>query len=183
MVTADRRYYPFTEINPYLPWYQQLKIKLFGESVSESLERFKVRQVADRIYDSLQVSKGKFRNVSGLTPVTTPIFTPTPNNWIGNLGINTPTIGSGLNTPTKSLNFFDYINDTNTQNRLNSLTPTPTTIPTLSDENLKNIGGGASDWLQSKNVTPKASTSKLPIKSQIGGIDTHENKFNVLSND
>jgi len=32
-VTADRQYFPFTTKNPYLPWYQQLKLDLFGESV------------------------------------------------------------------------------------------------------------------------------------------------------
>jgi len=160
MVTADRRYYPFTELNPILPWYKQLKIQLFGESVSESLERFKARQVADKIYDSLQVSKGKFRDVTGLTPVTTPIYTPTPTNWIGNLGIKTPTIGTGVNTPSTGLNFYDSLAYQNLHNTINNLTPTPNNIPNLSQENLISIGGNAVDW-NSNTPTPHTSTSSI----------------------
>jgi hypothetical protein len=160
MVTADRRFYPFTETNPFLPWYKQLKINLLGESVSESLERFKDRTIAERIYNSLQVSKGKFTDVTAVTP----LLTPTPNNWIGSVGINTPTIGSGINTPAIGFNFFDNINSENLQNRLNSLTPTPNNIPTLSDANLNDIGGGATDWINQDNVNKTASTSKVKIE-------------------
>jgi len=173
MVTADRRYYPFTEINPILPWYKQLKIQLFGESASESLERFQARQVADRIYDSIQISKGKFKDVAGLTPVTTPIYTPTPTNWIGNLGIKTPTIGTGTNTPNVGFNLYDQISNENLQNKLNSLTPTPKNIPTLSNENLDTIGGNSSDW---NNKTPIASTSKNSYADTVSGIPVYENK-------
>jgi len=100
MVTADRRYYPFTENNPFLPWYKKLKLQLIGESVTESLERFKDRTIAERIYNSLQVSKGKYTDVTAATPLLT------PNNWIGSVGINTPTIGSGINTP---MNLIKYV--------------------------------------------------------------------------
>jgi len=180
MVTADRRYYPFTEINPILPWYKQLKVQLFGESVSESLERFKYRQVADRIYDSLQVSKGKFRDVAGLTPVTTPIYTPTPSNWIGNLGIKTPTIGTGVNTPTLSFNIFDSIHSENVQNTLNSLTPTPNNIPTLSNDNVTSIEGNAADW---NSNTPIASTSTSTYNTYadaVAGIKVEDNTNDVM---
>jgi len=189
MVTADRRYYPFTEVNPILPWYKQLKTQLFGESVSESLERFKDRQIADRIYDSLQVSKGKFKDVVGLTPVTTPIYTPTPNDWIGKIGVNTPTIGSGLKTPfIEGFNFYDHIKDTNLINKLNSLTPTPTEMPTISHTNLEDIGGSATDW---NNKTPIASTSKTPTtyntyadavkNNPVADIEVHDKYYDVLS--
>jgi hypothetical protein len=119
METADRRYYPFTEINPLLPWYQQLKIQLLGESVSDSLQRFKARTFAERVYNSLQVSKGKFTTVEGLTPAIT------PSNWIGSVGL-------GVNTPTSGFNIVDTVHNVNVANQLNSITPTPRTVPDIS---------------------------------------------------
>jgi hypothetical protein len=77
-VTANFRLYPFTEINPYLPWYKQLKVSMIGESISESLQRFKDREMCDHLYNSLKVSRGKFTSVVGITPATTATSTPTP---------------------------------------------------------------------------------------------------------
>jgi hypothetical protein len=127
METADRTLYPFTAVNPYLPWYQQLKIQLFGESISESLQRFKARTYAERIYNSLQVSKGKFTAVEGLTPVIT------PSNWIGSVGV-------GVNTPTTGFNLVDTIHSVNVETKLNSLTPTPRTVPTINPKVYQEIG-------------------------------------------
>jgi hypothetical protein len=172
MVRADRRFYPFTETNPFLPWYKQLKINLLGESVSESLTRFKDRTIAERIYNSLQVSKGKFTDVTAVTP----LLTPTPNNWIGSVGINTPTIGTGTFAPSIGFNFFDHINSENLQNRLNSLTPTPNNNPTLSDANLNDIGGSAKDWINQENANKIASSSKVKLDD----IPATPNKFDVL---
>jgi hypothetical protein len=174
MVTADRRFYPFTEINPYLPWYKQLKTHLIGESVSESLERFKDRTIAERVYNSLQVSKGKFTDVTAATP----LLTPTPNNWIGSVGIKTPTIGSGMTTPNLGFNIFDQISSETIQNRLNSLTPTPNNVPSLSDDNLMQIGGRAADWITNNDPSKIASSSTIPSHQNL--IPVHNNPFDLL---
>jgi hypothetical protein len=85
-VTANRNYYPFTEVNPFLPWYKKLKVVVFGESTFDALQRLKDKTYADRIYESITISKGKYKMVEGLTPADTPIQSVTPNAW-GNVGV------------------------------------------------------------------------------------------------
>lgn len=39
LVTQDKRFYPFTKINPIAPWHQRLKMLLIGENVVEYQQR------------------------------------------------------------------------------------------------------------------------------------------------
>lgn len=45
-IHADRRYYPFTEINPYDRWYRRLSTQLFGESPTDLFRRMRLRENA-----------------------------------------------------------------------------------------------------------------------------------------
>ena len=147
MSTADRRFYPFTEVNPILPWYKQLKTQLLGESMSESLQRFKDRAYAERIYNSLQVSRGEFTNVAGLTPN------------IGGLGIGTNSPLSALNSPIPGFNFVEAVHTVNIENKFNSIPSTPITIhKPIPGEFLETVGGNLDQW---------SSHEKAP----------HDNKF------
>ena len=65
-VSADRRYYPFTEVNPFLPWYKKLKVAVFGEGTFDALQRLKDKTYADRVYESITISKGKYKMVEGV---------------------------------------------------------------------------------------------------------------------
>lgn len=180
METADRSLYPFTEINPYSSYFNKLKTSLFGESISESLQRFKDRAYAERIYSSLQVSKGKFRAVDGLTPVTSPGGYLTPSPWIGNLGI-------GVSTP--SYSFSDAIHNSNIENLFNSLTPTPKTIPislpNVSAPGLPEFVGGNSSWsIHEKDTSVNAEefmkSWKNPVKPTPGQIvSTSSSKLTI----
>jgi len=66
--TAYFKLYPFTEYNPNVPWYNKLKYAVWGESALESLERFKHKFLADRVYNSLKVTNNVFSDVAGMTP-------------------------------------------------------------------------------------------------------------------
>jgi len=170
MVTADRRYYPFTENNPFLPWYSKIKIHFLGESMSESLQRFKDREIAERIYSSLQVSKGKFTSVEGLSP----------NLWAGGVA----SVGLGVNTPITSFNYADAIHAINVENKFNTLSPTPKAIPILPE-----FEGGNSSWkVHEKDLTISAekfmhewkSNTASSSKTMLEDIPAHFNKYSVL---
>jgi len=124
METADRRYYPFTKLNPYLPWIDQLRINLFGESVFESMERFKAREYADRVANSLSVSKGKFKEIVG----------GTPNIWVETAA------ATNFNTPIPRGVWIDQLQ---TYSKLKSIPSTPTIIPTslpVTENILQDVG-------------------------------------------
>lgn len=100
---SDRRYYPFTEVNPYSPWYSKFKIAVFGESSAENLERNNVLHMLNKEVNDL-LSKG--RGATG-------------PEIAANVGI-------GTNIPTASTSFVETLN---TANKLNSAPPTPIEIP------------------------------------------------------
>lgn len=107
----DRRYYPFTEVNPYNSWYNRLRIYLMGESVAEHSERLAIRSLA---YDTM----------IGFSRVVT-------NSPIPPSGAVTPsivTVGLGVNIPT-GLGFIDTVHATNVWNKLSSLPTTPVLTP------------------------------------------------------
>jgi hypothetical protein len=79
-------------VNGYEPWYKQLKTAMFGESVADSIKRTDDRNFAERIYNSLAVSKGKFKVVGGITPAATPLPTITVETTNLGLGVKTPSL-------------------------------------------------------------------------------------------
>jgi hypothetical protein len=63
---ADRRFYPFTDKNPFDSFSHKMKILFLGESASESFERFRIRHHAERVYNSLSVNTSKYPDMSPL---------------------------------------------------------------------------------------------------------------------
>lgn len=128
METAERTLYPFTTLNPYLPWYEQLKINLFGESVFENLKRFKDMEYADRVANNLSVSKGKFIDVKGATP----------NIWAESAA------STNFATPVPQITWIDTLHTYNLQNKLKSIPTTPTMNPAtlpISESILSDVSG------------------------------------------
>jgi len=78
-VTQNRNYYPFTTYNPYAPWYTNLRIRLFGETGFESMQRFKDHEFADRVYNSLAVGKDGTKVLGATTPIAASMGIGTPN--------------------------------------------------------------------------------------------------------
>jgi len=175
METADRTLYPFTTINPYLPWYEQLKINLFGESVFENLKRFKDMEYADRIVKMLEVSKGQYLEVKGATP----------NIW--------SQATSNYSTPIPRTSFIDTIHTYNIHNQLKSIPTTPTILP-VAENILSDVGewkihekaqftGDTDNWLRTWKGAKAASTSVIPsTETEIVSMAT-PNKFSVLEID
>jgi hypothetical protein len=78
-VTQNRNYYPFTTYNPYAPWYTNLRLRFFGETAFESMQRFKDHEFADRVYNSLAVGKDGTKVLGGTTPIAASMGIGTPN--------------------------------------------------------------------------------------------------------
>jgi len=155
METANRKLYPFTTVNPYLPWYEQLKIYLVGESVIENLKRFKAMEYADRVVKRLEVSKGKYPDLRGVSPALT------PNMWAETAA------STNFSTPVPRVAFVEALESYNTQSKLNMLPPTPTMNPGLMD-----VGGwkthdklpfttDTDKWLNTWKGGQVASSSKM----------------------
>jgi len=132
METAERKLYPFTTLNPYLPWYDQLRINLFGESVFENLKRFKAMEYADRVANTLSVSKGKFKEVVG----------GTPNMWAETAA------STNFATPIPRGVWADQLQ---VYSKLKSIPSTPTMIPT-SLPVVGNILQDVSEWKTHEKV-------------------------------
>jgi hypothetical protein len=90
-----------------------------------SLSHPRVYITADRIYESITISKGKYVNVTWLTPADTPIGTVTPNAWTN--------VGVGISS---FVSYADIVHDINIENKLNSITPIPKVIPAPVSENI-----------------------------------------------
>jgi hypothetical protein len=86
--TSDRyddRYFPFTPIHPYDPWYTNLKLHIFGESQSEYLYRIDIK---NKVLKSL---------INIPSPNDSLINLPPVSPHIGSVGLGTRyTSGSGL---------------------------------------------------------------------------------------
>jgi hypothetical protein len=145
--TANRNYYPFTEVNPFLPWYKKLKVAVFGEGTFDALQRLKDKTHADRIYESIKISKGKYTDITGLTPVDTPIAGVTTPGWVS--------VGVGIK-PT-FVNYADAIHDINIASKLNSITPIPSAeagVVPIPPINTDNILSDVTEW-KNYNVDTK----------------------------
>jgi len=144
-VTQNRRLYPFTENNPFLPWYKKVKVAMFGEGTFDSFQRIKDQAMVDQWYEAITVGKGKY--VGGITPADTPL----PS------GVNTPNIWTNVGVGVKHTwsTFGEQLHNLNIENKLNSITPTLKTIPTqLPDA----ILSGVTTW--ENTVVDKTSISE-----------------------
>jgi len=154
-VTANRRLYPFTEVNPFLPWYKQLKITYIGESVSEALQRFKDQEMCEHLYNSLKVSKGKLSSVIGGSPVSTP-GSITPARWSASVGL-------GLTTN----KLTDTLEHLNLENRFKDITPVPSGVSTSNADFLERV----------KSVLPETSEWKNHVSVKDTSVDEFYKKF------
>jgi hypothetical protein len=93
---ADRTLFPFTENNPFDSWSTKLRKAYIGESSQEFLERTQLKMYADRIYESLRVTKGKMADFGGASPAL--------SLWSGQNtpGYITPTVAVGLHPSSSS---------------------------------------------------------------------------------
>jgi len=95
---ANRNLYPFTEHNPFDSWFKKFRLSYIGESAPEFVERTRVRMHADRIYESLRVTKGKAIDIGGATPIFSAQNSPylsTSTTPAITLGLNTMAINAG----------------------------------------------------------------------------------------
>jgi hypothetical protein len=96
MNRSDRRFYPFTDVNPLDSKVTKLRKYFIGESTAEFFERTRARQYAERIYEGLRLT-GKDSLVGGSTPIPWDRYrTLTPTIW--GTGLQTP-INTSLNIP------------------------------------------------------------------------------------
>jgi hypothetical protein len=176
-VTQNRKLYPFTENNPFLPWYKKLKVAMFGEGTFESFQRIKDQAMADQWYEAITIGKGKY--VGGITPASssgslTP--TATPNVW-------TP-IGVGVK-PTWST-FADNLHTLNIQNKIEGLTPIPKTlaapIVNMLDGEWQNYNVPKQSIVESSDFvkTWKANSIATSSKVTLEEFPISTNKFNLL---
>jgi hypothetical protein len=134
-IQADRRFYPFTEVNPFNSWFKRLRISYFGETMQEWTERTQFKMHAERVYESIRITKGKAIDVGGITPIFS--YTPTASF--------TPVAAIGLHPSTSSL--VDAVNAATVSNTLSNIPNVPNVNP---------------DW-SSHIVTTKMNIFSTPV--------------------
>lgn len=172
-VYANRNYYPFTENNPFNPWYKKVKTAVFGESTFDSLQRLKDKAYAERIYESIRISKGKFKMVEGLTPASSVVSNTS--------GSTTPVVhlpqvlksGWDSVTPT-AINKVGIMDGYETWNKVRSLPATPKYLPTLSESAINEL-------IEQKTNQLVSAANVKTYSEVVEGITTHPNKYAVLA--
>jgi hypothetical protein len=116
-----------------------------GEGTFDALQRLKDKTYAERIYESIKISKGKYTDVVGLSPAVSPIPGFTPSAWSN--------VGLGVNRHVPS--FIDTIHHLNIEKKFNSLTPIPQAVSVpvtaISDAILDDV----TSWKNTK-IEPKS---------------------------
>ena len=103
-VVADRRYYPFTVVNPFDSATHKWSLALFGESASDYAKRMADLEYANRLYDQIKVSLSNLAS-GARTPVTG--------------------LGIGVNSPLPGTSALEIISAIDLENKLKSLPLTP----------------------------------------------------------
>jgi hypothetical protein len=189
MNTANRKLYPFTEYNPYNSFFQKMKIYYFGESAQEFVERTQFRMHAERVYNSLSISKGKAIDTGGLTPIfssnNSPYLSPssTPATVIG---LNTTAIAA---VPTLS-----EMSNLAVQSKISAIAPTPSAVFSghwdqhTFEKSLEDYAR-VDEWNRKKDLFHKTGINLFNknkpeevVESALEGLEIHDNKYSVLSN-
>jgi len=94
------------------------------------MQRFKLIEKADSVYNSLAVSKGKYREIIGASPAFTP--TSSVGVGVGNAWIESAA-ATNFNTPQPRFAFQEALQASNVQHQITNLPSTPTMNPGLAD--------------------------------------------------
>lgn len=191
VVTADRNLYPFTNDNPFDSWFKKLRIHYFGESATELVNRLGVKDVAEEIYNEIKVSRGGTEVITQASTSGAKTFFSTPNSPV--FAPSSPSL------PTNTLGLTNY-----------HVSPFAAVLPIASPEQiatLKAISTPSSPILPQSpslfatttewanfdkpsviTIDESVTSSRLNPATRMGidplaGIEVHENKFSVLSDD
>jgi hypothetical protein len=196
LVTQDKRYYPFTEINPYDSWFDRLRISWLGETNYELTNRLKERAFALREMNVLDIKlpDSPITELGALTPIQG--FTPGFNTpRIGNVGLGVKSVsGSGLLEIIESSTSYSDI-----FNKLSSLpqtpTVTPTTLPVLNPNDVVSVNPSWTDhavdsneltkYIENKGKAVEVSTKIVEetIKEHNSPLEISKNKISILELD
>jgi hypothetical protein len=163
----DNRYYPFTEVHPYNPWYTKLRLYLLGETSYE---------YSNRMHFKREVLNGIMPPISESSRITSSI--PSSPS-VGNLGL-TFGVNSG-DAIEASSSFFK------TATKFNSLPNTPKLAPL--NIPVETLEGGTSSWkyhTQLNNIvdrvltTPNISESTNIPPKELESATIADKKFDDL---
>lgn len=115
----DNRFYPFTEIHPYRPWYHRIRILVLGESALENQERLRLRDHILR--DATAVTLEDTRSLGSMTPAT----------------------AVGLGVKQVGMEFTGMLEAVQTWSKIKSVSRTPNVIPSAP---LPEFIEGGSSW-------------------------------------
>jgi hypothetical protein len=104
----DDRFYPFTEIHPYRPWYHRIRILTLGESTLENQERLRLRDHILR--DATSITLADTRSLGSMTPATT-------------VGVGVKPVG---------VEFTGMLDAVQTWAKVKSVSTTPNVVPSTS---------------------------------------------------
>ena len=158
--TQDLRYYPFTEINPYAPWYSKIKSLIFSETAAEYKERMLIRSAAWQ-----ELSNILDKNSGGIMQSVTNsgYNTPMPGIWTpANVGIGMKSVSGST--------FVDQIAATtsysNLMEKFSSVPSTPKTLAHVFEPlSLDEINSVTPSW---ENVVPDPKEMARYIDKQNG---------------
>ena len=144
----DNRFYPFTNVYPYDPWFKRMRISLFGETVSEEAKRLAIRNT---IFEDLMPALNVTPQISS-TPLTPTITT----------------VGLGLNLTNMDTGFMTVAS------KLSSVANTPTHLPVQLPEMVNAFNNPVEEAIErlkgyvSPEVTsPRVEASSSVIKSSV----------------
>jgi hypothetical protein len=157
----DNRFYPFTQADPFKPWYSRLRILLFGETASEIDTRMHAKDIAFRTMMptnfSGSVTSGSITPSIGIIGLGTPI--PSGSGFMDNVTNSFSNISSKFNTvpSTPKGTSPAYLPPLN----MSDVNPFETTSEQLT-EALKNLSDNKSSSSDSSNVkVPSPTLSEL----------------------
>ena len=110
----NNKLWPFTEVNPYYPWYQRAKIYFLGESTIENQVRLEARSI---YWEALMPSS----NIPGPSGIAS-----SPSAVIQSMPSSPSASALGLNF--RPLGFVENIENLNVSNRIQSIPGTPINI-------------------------------------------------------
>jgi hypothetical protein len=136
---SNQSLYPYTENNPFDPWYKKLRLSIYGETANDKLIRIK-----DLAQCNTQIEQNIVQNSMTPMPVQTHPGTPNP------LGIGVQAIHSET--------VIDKVHEANIFHKLKSTPITPIEVPSETNE-----------WFEhsTRRNSPNSSGGTSPVISNI----------------